>query len=407
MAHQCNYWLLFTLCLKGIAASDWSIHVPSSPICALIGSSVVLPCSYDYPQSSNDLKKEGQPPAQVGGNEQIQEYKVLSEMWCLGDSRCITQRYVFHSAGILPDPSYQDRVQYLGKPGTKNCSLKITNLTISDSGTYVFYLITSHPTEKMPAQNGIQLLVADSSSTVAVLAGPSTVITEGAALRLACCSPEASSQARFTWYKSTSTSLLHSGQVWNINAVSSKESGSYYCHIETGDKEQNSTTLTVNVQYPPQNTTILVWPPGELQDELPVTLTCSSDANPPVHTYIWYQGTACLPTADKSFHQGRQTLATPTGSGLTLSRANITAEEHGQHCCIARNRHGSQISSVMLKGSRAVTPSDSSGSKVLLISVTIGILLAIIAIIALLLKRRQKTNTHQSYALTETTATDP
>lgn len=69
-------------------------------------------------------------------------------------------RYVFHSAGILPDPSYQGRVEYFGQPGTKNCSLKISNLRQSDSGTYVFYLITDHPTEKMPEQSGIQLLVA-------------------------------------------------------------------------------------------------------------------------------------------------------------------------------------------------------------------------------------------------------
>lgn len=69
-------------------------------------------------------------------------------------------RYVFHSAGIFPDPSYQNRVQYLGRPGTKNCSLQISDLRPSDSGNYVFYLITSHPAQKMPEQRGMQLLVA-------------------------------------------------------------------------------------------------------------------------------------------------------------------------------------------------------------------------------------------------------
>lgn len=407
MAHHCSHWLLITLCLKGVVAGDWSIHVPSSPICALIGSSVVLPCSYDYPQSSNDLKKEGQLSAQVGGGEERPEYEVLSEMWCLGDSRCITQRYVFHSAGILPDPSFQDRVQYLGKPGAKNCSLRISNLTASDSGTYVFYLITSHPTEKMPAQSGVQLLVADSSSTVAVLAGPSTVITEGAALRLACCRPQASAQARFTWYKSTSTGLLHSGQVWNISAVSSDNSGSYYCQVQTGDKQQNSTMLAINIQYPPRNTTVSVWLPSELQEKLPAALTCHSDANPPVHTYMWYQGPACLPTADRSLHQGRRTLASATGRGPTLSSANISAEEPGLHCCVARNRHGSQIYSVTLGDTRAATTSGFSGSRVMLIGITVGVLLAVFAIIAFLLKRRKKTNRHQSYVLSATTATDP
>lgn len=124
---------------------------------------------------------------------EVQQYTVLSEMWCLGNGRCITPKYslrakkkknfpsvqqrirkilikrpnlflclsyVFHSAGILPEPSFQGRVDYLGRPGTKNCSLRISDLRESDSGTYVFYLITDHPTEKMPDQSGIQLLVA-------------------------------------------------------------------------------------------------------------------------------------------------------------------------------------------------------------------------------------------------------
>ncbi|XP_069549193.1 opioid-binding protein/cell adhesion molecule homolog [Brachyistius frenatus] len=405
LAHTC--WLLLMFSLTGILAGDWSVHLPSSPICAVIGSSVVLPCSYDYPQSSNETRGGGRPTAQGGRSEEGQAFKVLSEMWCLEDSRCITPRYVFHSAHIFGDLTYQNRVQYLGQPGTKNCSLRISDLRRSDSGTYVFYVITSHPTDKMPEQSGIQLMVADSSSAVTVLSHPSRDITEGAALRLACCSPAAGPQARFRWYKSTSPSLKHHGQVWNISEVTSGESGSYYCQIQTGDEVQNSTLLDADVQYPPRNTAVSVWPAAELQDELPVTLTCSSDANPPVHTYTWYQDAACLPTADRSFYRGRQIVAASTGRGLTFSGANITAEEYGQHCCVAHNRHGSQIYSVTLRGSGAETPSDSTGSRAVLIGVTIGIILAIIAIIACLMTRNRNSSSNQSYALTETTAREP
>lgn len=81
---------------------------------------------------------------------------------CLSLSACpsVCVRYVYHSDHIFPDPSYQNRVQYLGEPGSKVCSLRITDLRQSDSGTYVFYLITNNSTEKMPEQAGIQLLVA-------------------------------------------------------------------------------------------------------------------------------------------------------------------------------------------------------------------------------------------------------
>lgn len=103
---------------------------------------------------------------------------------------------------------------------------------------------------------------------------------------------------------------------------------------------------------PPRNTAVSVSPAGELQDRLPVTLACSSDANPPVHMYTWYQGVACLPSADKSFYPGRKSLAAPTGRGRTLSTASILAEDYGQHCCVARNRHRWQTVSVTLRSPR-------------------------------------------------------
>ncbi|XP_039974208.1 B-cell receptor CD22-like isoform X2 [Xiphias gladius] len=324
-------------------------------------------------------------------------------MWCLKDSRCITPRYVFHSAGIFPDPSYQNRVQYLGRPGTKNCSLQISDLRPSDSGNYVFYLITSHPAQKMPEQRGMQLLVADSSSAVTLSGSPSSRIAEGLALRLACCSPSASSQAHFTWFKSTSATPRYKGQVWNVSEVTSDDSGSYYCQIQTGDQVQNSTVLVIDVEYSPRNTAVSVSPAGELQKGLPVTLTCNSDANPPVHTYTWYQGAACLPTADKSFHQARQSLATPTGRGSTLSSASISTEEYGQHCCVARNRHGSQTYSVTL----SEATSDSTGSRVMIFGVTFSVLGVLVVIIVFLMMRGRKSSQQQSYVLTATAATEP
>lgn len=383
-------WLLLSLCLTGVLAGDWSVRLPVSPICAVIGSSVVLPCSYDYPQRAQD--------------EAGRQYNVSSEMWCLEDSRCITPRYVYHSAGILPHPSYQGRVEYLGQRDAKNCSLRISDVRPSDSGAYVFYLITSHPTQKMPEQSGVQLLVADSSSAITASASPSRNPAEGGTLRLACCSPAVGLQAQFSWFKSSSADPQHSGQLWTISKVTPDDSGRYYCQIHTADKVLKSTELHIDVEYSPRNTAVSV---SELQDGLPVTLTCSSDANPPVRTYTWYKGAACFPEEDKSSHPGRRTPASPAGRGPTLSWANVSTEAPGLHCCVASNRHGSQTSSVTLETSRGATPSDSSGSRSLLIGVTICVLLAIIAIVAFLFARRRKTSGRRSYVLAETTSTAP
>ncbi|XP_008322142.1 sialoadhesin-like [Cynoglossus semilaevis] len=396
------YWLLFTLSLRGILAGDWSVHLPASPVCAVIGSSVILPCSYDYPQSSNGTVGAGQVSSQGRGGDEGQRYRVLSEIWCLENSRCITPRYVFHSAGILPDPSYQNRVKYLGQAGTKNCSLKISNLRKSDSGTYVFYLITSHPTQKMPEQRGIQLLVADSPRSVTTAVNPSSGISAGVVVRLSCCSPSASLQTQFRWFKSESATPMFDGQVWTIGEISSCQSGSYYCQTQTGDQVRNSTTQEIDVQYSPRNTAVS--PGTELYKEPPVTLTCSSDANPPVLTFSWYHGAACSPAADKSLYQARQAMATHTGKGSTFRSANITVEEYGKHCCVARNSHGSQTVTVLLQEDRAIMALMSRNREVV-IGVSLSILIVIIAIIAFCIIRRKKSSKNQTYSLTATTAT--
>ena len=62
-----------------------------------------------------------------------------------------------------------------------------------------------------------------------------------------------------------------------------------------------------------------------------VTLTCSSDANPPVEIYTW-------------FKVGE---STPVGSGQQYSITNIRSEDGGQYYCEARNEHGAEDSTAV------------------------------------------------------------
>ncbi|XP_058602643.1 sialic acid-binding Ig-like lectin 14 isoform X2 [Onychostoma macrolepis] len=147
--------------ISGALAADWIVHVSMDPVYAPLGSSVVLQCTYDYPEESD----QGIPS------------KVLSEMWCLNESHCVTSRYVYHSAGIFPEPSYQGRVKYLGQTGSKNCSLMISDVRSEDSGMYVFRFITDHLKAKLPGQRGVNLQVTHqtersaSSSTTGIVLG--------------------------------------------------------------------------------------------------------------------------------------------------------------------------------------------------------------------------------------------
>ncbi|XP_063055515.1 programmed cell death protein 1-like isoform X2 [Engraulis encrasicolus] len=140
----------YTMGLPVDLCASWVVKMPTGPLKALVNSSIVLPCSYDYPEQFCPAMNR--------------TCEVLSEMWCLNQESCITQRYVHHSAGIFPEPAYAGRVTYLGTLGSRNCSLRISELRASDSGVYVFRFITEHPAAKLPGQRGIRLVVEEDNT---------------------------------------------------------------------------------------------------------------------------------------------------------------------------------------------------------------------------------------------------
>uniref|UniRef100_A0AAY5EP51 Ig-like domain-containing protein n=1 Tax=Electrophorus electricus TaxID=8005 RepID=A0AAY5EP51_ELEEL len=85
---------------------------------------------------------------------------------------------------------------------------------------------------------------------------------------------------------------------------------------------------------PPKNVSIS--PSGEIVEGSSVTLTCSSDANPPVQNYTW-------------FIEGG---TSPVGSGQTYRIVNITAEHTGLYYCVAQNEHGALNGTVTISVKR-------------------------------------------------------
>ena len=77
---------------------------------------------------------------------------------------------------------------------------------------------------------------------------------------------------------------------------------------------------------PPVIPSVSVDPPGEVVEGSKVTLTCSSDANPPVDIYTWYRDITYVST------------------GPQLVKDNVSHEDSGQYVCQGTNRHGSQRS---------------------------------------------------------------
>lgn len=99
--------------LVSVSHPAWTIKVPSS-VKGLLGSCVVVPCSYDYPDPG--VKRTG-----------------FTGMW-LDDSN----RRVVHSAGSNVSPQYLNRTKLTGKLSEKQCSLEIDPLQQSDQGPFAF-----------------------------------------------------------------------------------------------------------------------------------------------------------------------------------------------------------------------------------------------------------------------------
>ncbi|XP_053531920.1 B-cell receptor CD22 [Ictalurus punctatus] len=79
------------------------------------------------------------------------------------------------------------------------------------------------------------------------------------------------------------------------------------------------------ILYPPKDVSVTISSSGEIVEGGVVTLSCSSDANPPVETYTWY----------------KVNESSPVGSGQSYS-FTLSSRSSGWFYCVAQNKFGNQ-----------------------------------------------------------------
>ncbi|XP_056880000.1 pregnancy-specific beta-1-glycoprotein 6-like, partial [Takifugu flavidus] len=205
------------------------------------------------------------------------------------------------------------RYRYLGD-FISDCRLQINDVQHADAGDYFFSFLARF--EDQTSKTSTKLYVKELTAAVQ----PSSV-AEGDVIRLTCVSG-CPTPVDTVWFKD--------GQpVRNEVIVARREdTGRYHCAVR-GQEWVRSAPVAVNVLYPPDRVTLTISSPGNVVRGSSVNLTCSSDANPPADTYIWYRNT------NSSSSNGSQ-----VGSGQVLSISSMEALHSGLYLCQARNQVG-------------------------------------------------------------------
>ncbi|XP_015191963.1 B-cell receptor CD22-like isoform X2 [Lepisosteus oculatus] len=275
--------------IPGVLSQNWGVWYNPGNICALQGSTVVMGCNYSYPSGNS----------------------VTQTFWMDKD-------YSNNPTDLSTLPQYVNRTEYLGNK-EKNCTLRLRNLTTSDSKTYLFRFITNTTVGKWTGKPGVSLSVTGLQAQV-----NSSTVTEGQAVNLTCKTSCTLSDPTFTWYRN---GLLLPAQTpsspLTFNPVSYEHDGSYSCTAR-GYDNLPSPAVTLSVRYAPKNTSVSISPSGEIAEGGSVTLTCSSSANPPVKNYTWFKLSGTGPLYK--------------GSNYTI--INISSADSGQYYCEARNQIG-------------------------------------------------------------------
>ncbi|KAK3509535.1 hypothetical protein QTP70_001183 [Hemibagrus guttatus] len=176
--------------------------------------------------------------------------------------------------------------------------------------------------------NSLPADIRNSPKNTSAVDLPSGDTVEGDSVTLSCSSDANPPVLSYSWFKQSAAAdtLLTTGQNYSISNISSQHSGLYYCTAHNQLGHHNSTPTQLDVLYSPKNTRAVVLPSGDTVEGDSVTLSCSSDANPPVLSYSWFKQSAAA-----------DTLLT---TGQSYSISYISSQHSGLYYCTVHNQLG-------------------------------------------------------------------
>ncbi|XP_042164902.1 B-cell receptor CD22 isoform X1 [Oncorhynchus tshawytscha] len=197
----------------------------------------------------------------------------------------------------------------------------------------------------------IEVVVQYPPRNTSVSVNSSGPVLKGSSVTLTCISDANPPVSSYNWYsvdESETRSVIGVEQMYTVANVNGNTQ--YFCIAKNQRGSDNSTMLQLDIQYPPRNTSVSVSPPDSVLEDSSVTLTCSSDANPPVTSYRWY-----------SVREGKEDYV---ASGQKLIQATMNVIDGREYYCKAQNHHG-EDQSATTNASMEFAPQISSSSRCL------------------------------------------
>ncbi|XP_056312052.1 B-cell receptor CD22 [Danio aesculapii] len=316
----CVFALIFLLVIPGICSQKWHVQYSKMAICALKGSTVQLSGSYKHPDGLT----------------------VTEIFWTVNPKRG-------EAINLLDNPDYTGRVEFFHKENF--FFLKLSNVRHEDEGQYCIRIETKVEIEQYLGYPGTELTVTDLRVET-----PEEAV-EGESPVLTCKSSCNLSSTNFSWYRNGESFPESERQNQLIlKSVSRGDAGNYSCAVRDLN-HLPSPALTLNIRYPPKSVSVSVSGSAVIVSGDSVTLSCSSDSNPPAVNFSWF----------------KENQSSAVGSGQSFSISSFNSSHSGRYYCEAENKYGSQRSA-----SVSLTATD--GQNTLLYAAAVGLGAAFICI---------------------------
>ncbi|XP_072282390.1 sialic acid-binding Ig-like lectin 13 [Pyxicephalus adspersus] len=321
-------------------------------ITALQGSCVHIPCTYTHPEGAKDFNFFW-----YSKRLKIFNNKTRSDV----------------------DDMYKGRTFLTGN--TENdCSIKIINISSKYDKNEYFPGINAEINSNELQNKKVSLFVSEYPPKPSIKGNKH--MKEKQKVNITCSVEHTcpSSPPTLTW-NITGYPILESHEDLQLNGGWRMESILTYTSSITDDKtglkcaavfpnyKTSVKTFTLNIRYRPMNVIISVDGNTDTAEDEDVTLLCSSQANPPVDNYTWYQ-----------ISQGEKFLQ---GYGDKITVKNTTK---GKYFCVAANEMGTNKSPVFKFSEKQKDP-----TKVYVgIGITMGLVFILVPIVVFFIYRRKR-----------------